>query len=388
VCVEYSCVNDAVDSISKEQFLSSDDDTLLEHVFAQLSIDPIILYEESKVMEQREIKIESVPGVLLIISIPYSGDPKLWRLIPSHFKNVHTDALVHPLEKDGIGFVDITIKRRTNADQQEVKQSLDKQLEFIKSSISHQSEDINGFHPILRGAIQRAVQARRERLKTQDGLANALGIPLKKREGTPDILSIAVKRKLVRPLSAIPKEGSKRERDIAEEDYEFILSVIRHEGRTFEATPKTYAIHVEEELRDILLAHLNGHYQGDATGETFRKNGKTDIRIEADSRAAFVAECKIWRGAKEIVEAIDQLLSYLTWRDCKAAFIVFNKDVAGFTELLNKFPETMKKHSCYIKDTGNQGSGEWRFIFRSSEDKERMITIHAFLFNLYVKPYR
>jgi hypothetical protein len=72
-----------------------------------------------------------------------------------------------------------------------------------------------------------------------------------------------------------------------------ILTIIRHDGRTFEATPKTYAVHDEEELRDIIRAHLNGHYKGDATGETFRRAGKTDLRIEAESRTAFVAECKV-----------------------------------------------------------------------------------------------
>jgi hypothetical protein len=46
-----------------------------------------------------------------------------------------------------------------------------------------------------------------------------------------------------------------------EDDYEFILKVIRHEGRTYETTPKTFAVHDEEELRDIIVAHLNGHYE-------------------------------------------------------------------------------------------------------------------------------
>ena len=138
-----------------------------------------------------------------------------------------------------------------------------------------------------------------------------LGIPLKIHDGAPSVRPIQIKRTLVKPLPPPPKSGFKPEPGITDEDYEHILSVIRHEGRTFEATPRTCAVHDdEEELRDIILAHLNGHYQGGATGETFRRSGKTDIRIEDQDRAAFVAECKVRRGQKELLAAIDQLLSY------------------------------------------------------------------------------
>ena len=74
----------------------------------------------------------------------------------------------------------------------------------------------------------------------------------------------------------------------------------------------------------MVLAQLNGHFKGAATGEAFRGKGKTDIRIEQDDRAAFVGECKNWNGETGATKAIDQLLGYLTWRDGKAALIVFN----------------------------------------------------------------
>jgi hypothetical protein len=388
-------VNIEVNKIPKEQFLSNNEETLLEHVFAELSIEPIILYEESKVMETKETKMQvnshisgtvSIPAVEIVVIIPFSGDPELWKLMPSKYKPLYPDTTnfkVRSPGKDGIGFIDIMMTRRNESDPQEVKQSLEKQLVSIRLNISNQTEQLEEFNKTLRGKIQKAIRERRDRLKAQDGLASFLDIPLKKREGTPEILPIAVKRKLLRPLAQ--QKGYKPEPGISDEDYDHILNVIRNEGRTFEATPKTYAVHNEEELRDILLAHLNGHYEGNATGETFRKTGKTDIRIEDDNRAAFVAECKIWRGAKEIDEAVYQLLSYLTWRDCKAAVIVFNKNIAGFTEILSKFPETMKQHSCFVREISKPGNGEWRFSFHSNEDNARMIIIHAFLFNLYVK---
>ncbi len=79
----------------------------------------------------------------------------------------------------------------------------------------------------------------------------------------------------------------------------------------------------EEKIRDLLLVFLNAQYEGDAAGEVFNAAGKTDILIRVGDRNVFIAECKIWKGPKTIRDALGQLLSYLTWRDTKAALLVF-----------------------------------------------------------------
>lgn len=200
----------------------------------------------------------------------------------------------------------------------------------------------------------------------------------------PAIEPLKIARKLIRPLPPPPKSGYKPEPGITEEDYAHILSVIRHEGRTFETTPKTYAVHDEEALRDILLAHLNGHYQGDATGEAFRRSGKTDIRIEDNNRAAFVAECKTWKGQKGLSQAVNQLLGYLTWRDCKAAIVVFNKHNAKFSGILETVPGVFQAHPNYKRSVETREHGEWEFHMTSLEDDGRQIRVHVFIFNLFV----
>jgi len=47
--------------------------------------------------------------------------------------------------------------------------------------------------------------------------------------------------------------------------------------------------------------------------------GKTDILTRVEDRNAFIAECKFWMGEKAFLAALDQLLSYLSWRDTKTA---------------------------------------------------------------------
>lgn len=129
---------------------------------------------------------------------------------------------------------------------------------------------------------------------------------------------------------------------------------------------------------------MNGHYQGDASAETFRRSGKIDIRIEDNNRAAFVAECKIWKGAKEFSQAIEQLLGYLTWRDCKAALIVFNKHNAKFSAIVESVPSIFESHEKFRGVLLPGNGGEWQFRMASREDEGRVVRVHVFVFNLYV----
>lgn len=390
-----------VDAIPKDQFLASSEEDILENIIAQVEINPLAIYEDRMEQEPRETKIDvsrskernffsdrgpiKVDAVEITISIPFTGDPGLWNLSPGHYTSVFPHGDIRQPKNDGIGFLIIVYTQPKDEPTNKTKSCFDEELERIRKYLKSQKGQIDSFNASLSGYIQGAINARMEKLKTFDGIIEMLGIPLKRREDAPLIEPIPIKRKLIRPLPPPPKSGFKPEPGITVQDYEHILSVIRHEGRTFETTPKTYAVHGEEELRDIMLAHLNGHYQGTATGETFRRSGKTDIRIEDQNRAAFVAECKLWRGKEELFKAINQLLGYLTWRDCKTALILFNKEIKKFNDLLIKIPEALRAHQKFKRALTEGVDGEWRFEFFSAEDESRQIIIHVFIFNLYIE---
>ena len=391
-------IDQKVNAIPKARFLNTDDDKIVEHIISEMEVQPIELHKEAKVMEQQETQVDvshrmeyavfsngrpiKAPGLRVTVSIPFTGDPMLWKLKPNRWQTTFPRGEVRQPGTDGIGYLDITIEQPSNTAPETYKNILDSNLRSVRFYLEAQKEQIDQKSKELPGNVREAVTRRRERLKAHAGVIQALNIPLKKRDGAPDISRIPIKRKLVRPLPPAPHRPA--EPGISSEDYEHILGVIRHEGRSFEATPETFAVHDEEQLRDIILAHLNGHYQGDATGETFRRSGKTDIKIEDKNRAAFVAECKVWQGAAELKKGIDQLLGYLTWRDCKTALVIFNKHVAGFAEIQQKVPGILEKHSNCEKTVGSKEAGEWRFMFHSKEDPERKVIVHVFLFNLYV----
>lgn len=392
-------VSSKVDAILENQLLSISEDDLIEHIYSEMSIEPIELHEQAKEMEQHETKVDVsgdpmrgvfgrgpfyVAGVEVVVSIPYTGEYKLWELRPNHGLNNAPHSAVVPPKPDGIGYLYIVMQQPIDRPKEKIKEYIDHELMLIRHYIDSQKTQIVMFNSSLSEKIRELIKARKGRLEIQDGIADFLGIPLKRRSDIPLMERIPIKKKLVKPLPSLANKGVKSEPGIDDKDYEYILSVIRHEGRTYETTPKTYEVHDEEELRDIMLAHLNGHYEGGATGETFRRSGKTDIRIEDHDRAAFVAECKIWKGKKELLDALEQLLGYLTWKDCKSAIIIFNKHNAKFTELLEKVPEVLRSHQHFVKDSIQSRAGEWRFIFKSLEDELRHVIVHVFIFNLYV----
>jgi hypothetical protein len=325
----------------------------------------------------------------LTISLAFTGDARLWSLCPGSriLGNAPRGyAVPAPPTKHADpkpGSLEIIIDHPLHEDMGRAKQDLEQNLHLLREYLRFQRADVEHYNRQLPDKIRERAKARRERLTKQNELADLLAIPLARNSDAPAFKPLPIQKRIVSPLPPTPQGGYKPEPGITDQNYEDILSVIRHVGRTFEVTPKTYAVHGEEELRDILLANLNGHYKGLATGETFRGSGKTDIRIEAENRAAFIAECKIWKGQKTVAESLDQLLGYLTWRDCKAALILFDKDVAGFSDLLAKVQPAAETHSRFMKTAKASPQGEWRFLLRSKDDDARLVHVHVFLLNIY-----
>jgi hypothetical protein len=146
-----------------------------------------------------------------------------------------------------------------------------------------------------------------------------------------------------------------------------------------ELSPHAFLDMGEEDLRFHFLVQLNGAYQGQATGETFNFQGKTDILIRVDGRNIFIGECKFWKGEKAFLATLDQLLSYLSWRDTKTAVIIFNRN-ADFTAVLSKIAEAVPTHSNFKRDLGKADESTFRYVFTQPNDtsRELFLTVMAF----------
>lgn len=385
--------------LPEQTFLIASDEDLIEHVASQFRVEPLVLHEDARSMTQSEVNIDvaqdmnryirdrSAPfivgGTRVIVSIPFGGLPDLWHLETSTYCGSYPQASV---SRNGTqdGTLEVAVALPHDAAPVRFKAEFDRQFNLIRKHVQWSHDEVSSFNSGLPSAIETAIADRRSRLARHSGLADLLAIQLATDPAAPSVRPVQLQKRIAPPLPVPPKGGLKPEPGITEHDYENILSIIRHEGRSFETTPLTFAGLGEEALRNVVLAHLNGHYKGAATGETFRRKGKTDIHIPVDNRSAFVAECKLWKGAREVAGAVDQLLSYLTWRDSKSALVFFNTSVAAFSTLPRKLAEAIRAHPLFIRELPSTGLGEGRYEMRSAEDGGRRITVHAFLFNLYV----
>jgi hypothetical protein len=157
--------------------------------------------------------------------------------------------------------------------------------------------------------------------------------------------------------------------------------------RVMEQSPKAFDKMGEEDLRTQFLVQLNGQYEGRATGETFNFQGKTDILIREGDRNVFIAECKFWGGEKQFLETIDQLLSYLSWRDTKTAIVVFNRN-ANFSDVLSKIAEAVPKHKNYKRTVGKPNESSFRYIFHQPGDPNRELTVSVLAFDVPTADHR
>ena len=388
-----------IDGIPQDQFQISSDDDLTAHFTTRLLIDPLELHENAAEMTQRETQVDVsgdrnrffsrgssgpffIPGTRITVTMPYTGDSGLWTAKTNPYSSMLPRGSIDKAGNSGM--LRFVFDLPHDSDPSVLKQRLDGELKLVREYLNWSKAQVESYNAGLSSHVRAAIAQRRERLKKHAGIADLLSIPLKSNPSAPTLNPLTLERRVPPPLPVPPKSGLKPEPGISEGEYERILKILRHEGRSFETTPATFAGLGEEGLRDVILAHLNGHYEGSASGETFRRNGKTDIIIQVENRSAFVAECKLWSGQKAVGDALDQLLSYLTWRDSKAALIFFNTSVAAFSSLGIKLKSSLMEHPLFIKELDCIEAGEWRFRMRSKEDEGRIVTVHCFLFNLYV----
>jgi len=224
--------------------------------------------------------------------------------------------------------------------------------------------------------------ARKNNILKARNISASLGYPMHRREGAPTTyISPVVRRRIPVKLATI--EAFNPEPVLAEDVYENILSIIENMSFVMERSPSVFSRMPEEVLRDHYLVQLNGQYDS-ATGETFNAAGKTDILVKDGTANIFIAECKIWRGAKTITEALDQLLCYLTWRDTKAALLVFSRN-KDFTNMLQSMWETVESHGQLKRGPSTESETRRRYIFARADDANREIILTVMAFPIPAK---
>ena len=348
-----------------------------------------VLHEDRIVVSQEETKIDVsrdpmrlirdrsrpfyIPGTVVEVTVPFSGDSDAFKIRPKSLRTVLPSGKVNDSS---------LVIRVAGADleSQQVKAEIDGRLADIKKHLEWLRGNASGFNEKIRQVASEQINRRRQKLLSDQSLVASLGFPLKERTDAPRTYAAPNVRRLITPTmppaSAAPFEP---EPTLSNDDYEHILSVMANMTMVMERSPSAFMEMDEETLRTHFLVQLNGHYEGQATGETFNYEGKTDILTRANGKNIFIAECKYWDGAKKFVETIDQLLGYVSWRDTKTAIIIFNRN-RNFSQVLGAIPTAVRSHENFKKEVDDDGEGRSRYVFAHRDDRNRelVLTVMAF----------
>ena len=318
-----------------------------------------------------------IKGTKVVVVVPFSGDGRLFYYKPS------TSSLNPPrgeIKESGVHL----IYELTEHDSEMLKQGYQRDLNEIEKYLEWIYRDVNQFNENLKKDIRQFISQRKNKLLKDMNLVSSLEIPIKRSENLPTTYSIPLapkKLKINRPKASV--ESFKPEPTLSLQEYENILEILLNMSIAMERSPKVFSRLKEEEIRDFFLVMLNAHYGGQATGETFNFTGKTDILIRYEGGNVFIAECKFWRGEKKLMDAVNQLLRYCSWRDTKTAILLFNK-TQSFSSVLEKIDPTIKKHPCYKRNFDKLNISDIESVFSyvlhlpQDENREVILTVMAF----------
>ena len=265
-----------------------------------------------------------------------------------------------------------------------LKQHFEREVNGVKPNYTTLIKDISDFNNSIKDYVKTEVEKRKQKILNSKNLLSQLGVPLRKSTNTAQTFTTPKPQKR-KKIHVQPKVSEKRftpEPTLDLKEYHEILKLINDVGKNFERLPSTYKDKGEEDLRDHILMTLDPNFElGSATGETFNKNGKSDILLKYDSSIIFIAECKFWSGQKNYLGTISQLLNYMTWRETKASVIVF-VDQQDFSSVLNKVEEHTKEHPNYLGYVNNSDENWFNYRFHLNGDPNREIKLAVQLFHL------
>lgn len=399
----YNVLENQKEAVKKEIYalesnylLNTSETDLIQWLLDKLRLDvPEILDSEIHVVEQQETKIDVsrdpmrgiydrsqpfyIEGIKTVIAVPFSGDAGFFNIRPSTYSTVLPRANI-------VGSELRLTYEQVDANGGAIKAEYSKTVNEIKQYLGWLSESVKQYNASLEGIIKAHIVQRKSKILVGAGMIESLGLPIKKRGDAPTTYAVPVSRQ--KPRIEKPKATSapfKPEPILAAEEYERILSIMKNMVFVMEKSPHAFESMDEEALRTHFLVQLNAQYEGQATGETFNYQGKTDILISSEGRNVFIAECKFWKGEQAFLETIDQLVDrYVSWRDTKTAILVFNRN-QNFSDVLSTVETATPKHPKYKRTEGKSDETIFHYVFQQSEDANRELQLAVMVFNVPTK---
>ena len=384
-------VSDAVARLTDDYVLNVNEEEFVQYLIDEFTIYmPTVHFDDVRV-ETRKVMVDpeylprywgaqrAIERTMVRYIVPISGDYNLLFFCPtsillSGFGNFHVCTTEI--------YTDILA---TSDDAEQVKRDFESAKDSCKKMLVHLENDVRTYNNSLPRTARDYFVARKEKIKKENSFFASLGVPLSSRVNNPKTYAVpTVSRRFDPPKvnnGPMKVEEITPVMDMAK--YEQILESLFSVGQSFEKHPSTTAGRDEESLRDLFLTQMQVSFKSDsATAEAFNKNGKTDIMVKHGDGVLFVAECKFWRGKQVFHNAISQLLSYLTWRETKAALLIFVRDTT-MTTTINGVKENVSSHGNYKSTLTPKGETwfNYKFTMPNDPDREVYLAIQIFDFN-------
>ena len=390
---------------SEEQILGSDVDELAQYIFERYALSPIEVDSERETSWDLQDYLKDIPanrregfyanegtlrdfaaqrGIVEVPILPNKDLDTISKLQGNTFSMSYSDKDFH-WGHDTVSRSFPVKDYQYQIDEQGIANEVKRMHQSIEETIRWKNEAIVKCNQELLAHIKFHIQQRRGAIEQQKdkmaALTKTIDIPLKKKPSAgAQVVRVAhtplVQR--IKPKAKLPEEyvlDAARVHDI--------ISLLDNQARSFEQTPQVFKDLGEENLRDVLLSNLNSVFEGGATGETFSKNGKTDIYLKIAKGQILICECKIWGGKALYAETIDQLRSYLTWRHNYGIMITF-AHIKDFTKVLRESEEAIKNHPSYLG--GFKKIADTHFVSKHKvDDDEKEVEVHHLFYHLYAK---
>jgi hypothetical protein len=377
-----------IEGKGKEYILGVDETEFVNYLTEKYTLDPLVVDLSSETIEEPTVSKERVGDgnfrkyttevYTFTVRYNFTGSAVLFKVRPNSWIATTTEILVD--EQNMTVSFSFTLFKK---DPVEFKREKNDFYGRAFDNLSNTNGVAASWNNDLRNIANSYFQFQKNKYQQENDFFAAINVKVNK--DTASVFAApTIKKKIIpQPIVSKDKEFSS-EPIMAKEMYNDVLKVIYDFGKGMERKPSIYQGKDEEGLRDQFLLILETRYEGTtASGETFNREGKTDIilKYSGDGSNLFVAECKFWHGLSEFLKAISQLFDrYLTWRDSKAAVLLFvtNKD---FTNVLQTIMTEIKNHPYYVKENGTRGETSFSYIFHLPQDENKAVYFEVIAFH-------
>jgi hypothetical protein len=178
-----------------------------------------------------------------------------------------------------------------------------------------------------------------------------------------------------------PNKSMKNNEPKDSSEFEKIVEVFSRLTISIQDSPEQFNNLNEENIRDRMLTTLNPFFKGRVVREAKNRKGKTDIMIKSkNGYYKYIFEFKIWNGNKTLIQAIEQLQSYLSYHDNYAGIIMLSRNV-DFTNILNESYQYLSE-TYSVTPMDKRFPNEFRISVPYKSDKYKHTQVHLTYINL------